>query len=53
MLFSRLIQYTSRLVWHQLEIRHANKYSVDRIKNLELTLSSFRKSKYCLKINIR
>ncbi|CAB3231778.1 unnamed protein product [Arctia plantaginis] len=40
---ARLIQYTSRLVWHQLEIRHANKYSVDRIKNLELTLSSFRK----------
>ena len=42
----RLIQYTSRLVWHQLEIRNANKYSVDRIKNLELTFSSFRKSKY-------
>ncbi|XP_022837336.1 peroxisomal membrane protein 11B [Spodoptera litura] len=40
---ARLIQYTSRLVWHQLEIRNANKYSVDRIKNLELTFSSFRK----------
>lgn len=40
---ARLIQYTSRLVWHQLEIRNANKYSIDRIKNLELTLSSFRK----------
>ncbi|KAI5633552.1 peroxisomal biogenesis factor 11 (PEX11) domain-containing protein [Phthorimaea operculella] len=40
---ARLVQYTSRLIWHQLESRHANKYSVDRIKNLELTLSSFRK----------
>uniref|UniRef100_A0A2A4JJ35 Peroxisomal membrane protein 11B n=1 Tax=Heliothis virescens TaxID=7102 RepID=A0A2A4JJ35_HELVI len=40
---ARLIQYTSRLVWHQLEIRNANKYSVDRIKNLEQTFSSFRK----------
>ncbi|XP_026743253.1 peroxisomal membrane protein 11B [Trichoplusia ni] len=40
---ARLIQYTSRIVWHQLELRHANKYSVDRIKNLELTFSSFRK----------
>ncbi|KAG6457942.1 peroxisomal membrane protein 11B [Manduca sexta] len=40
---ARLVQYTSRLVWHQLEIRNANKYSIDRIKNLELTFSSFRK----------
>ncbi|XP_049877053.1 peroxisomal membrane protein 11B [Pectinophora gossypiella] len=40
---ARLVQYTSRLIWHQLETRNANKYSVDRIKNLELTLSSFRK----------
>ncbi|CAG9795606.1 unnamed protein product [Diatraea saccharalis] len=42
---ARLFQYTSRLVWHQLETRNANKYSVDRIKTLEVTLSSFRKSK--------
>ncbi|KAI8419939.1 hypothetical protein MSG28_010801 [Choristoneura fumiferana] len=40
---ARLFQYTSRLVWHQLEARNANKYSIDRIRNLELTLSSFRK----------
>ncbi|XP_041984437.1 peroxisomal membrane protein 11B [Aricia agestis] len=40
---ARLIQYTSRLVWHQLESRHANKYSVDRIKSLENTFSTFRK----------
>ncbi|XP_028167595.1 peroxisomal membrane protein 11B [Ostrinia nubilalis] len=40
---ARLAQYTSRLIWHQLESNHANKYSVDRIKNLELTLSTFRK----------
>ncbi|XP_013196460.1 peroxisomal membrane protein 11B [Amyelois transitella] len=40
---ARLIQYTSRLVWHQLEIRNANKYSVDRIKNLESNFGSFRK----------
>lgn len=40
---ARLFQYTSRLVWHQLEARNANKYSVDRIKTLEGTLSSFRK----------
>ncbi|XP_053615049.1 peroxisomal membrane protein 11B [Plodia interpunctella] len=40
---ARLIQYTSRLVWHQLETRNANKYSVDRIKNLESNLGSFRK----------
>ncbi|XP_072942796.1 peroxisomal membrane protein 11B [Epargyreus clarus] len=40
---ARLIQYASRLVWHQLESRNANKYSVDRIKSLENTLSSFRK----------
>ncbi|KAJ0174030.1 hypothetical protein K1T71_010176 [Dendrolimus kikuchii] len=40
---ARLVQYTSRLIWHQLEIRNANKYSVDRIKNLEITFSSFRK----------
>lgn len=40
---ARLFQYTSRLVWHQLESRNANKYSIDRIKSLENTLSSFRK----------
>lgn len=40
---ARLLQYTSRLLWHQLELRNANKYSVDRIKNLEITFSSFRK----------
>ncbi|XP_050352480.1 peroxisomal membrane protein 11B [Nymphalis io] len=40
---ARLFQYTSRLVWHQLESRNANKYSVDRIKSLENALSSFRK----------
>ncbi|CAH0401379.1 unnamed protein product [Chilo suppressalis] len=40
---ARLFQYTSRLVWHQLEARNANKYSVDRIKTLEITLCSFRK----------
>ncbi|XP_013162641.1 PREDICTED: peroxisomal membrane protein 11B [Papilio xuthus] len=40
---ARLLQYTSRLVWHQLESRNANKYSVDRVKSLENTLSSFRK----------
>ncbi|CAH2042551.1 unnamed protein product, partial [Iphiclides podalirius] len=40
---ARLVQYTSRLVWHQLESRNANKYSVDRIKSLENTLSTFRK----------
>lgn len=44
----RLIQYTSRLVWHQLESRNANKYSVDRIKNLENNFGSFRKSKMCM-----
>ncbi|XP_047536115.1 peroxisomal membrane protein 11B [Vanessa atalanta] len=40
---ARLFQYTSRLVWHQLESRNANKYSVDRIKSLENALGSFRK----------
>ncbi|CAK1584709.1 unnamed protein product [Parnassius mnemosyne] len=40
---ARLVQYTSRLVWHQLETRNANKYSVDRVKSLENTLSTFRK----------
>ncbi|CAH0713214.1 unnamed protein product, partial [Brenthis ino] len=40
---ARLFQYTSRLLWHQLESRNANKYSIDRIKSLENTLSSFRK----------
>ncbi|XP_026763009.1 peroxisomal membrane protein 11B [Galleria mellonella] len=40
---ARLVQYTSRLVWHQLERRNANKYSIDRIKNLESNLGSFRK----------
>ncbi|XP_063385817.1 peroxisomal membrane protein 11B [Cydia fagiglandana] len=40
---ARLFQYTSRLIWHQLETRNANKYSIDRIRNLELALSSFRK----------
>ncbi|XP_045452434.1 peroxisomal membrane protein 11B [Melitaea cinxia] len=40
---ARLFQYTSRLVWHQLESRNANKYSIDRIKSLENALSSFRK----------
>ncbi|CAK1552976.1 unnamed protein product [Leptosia nina] len=40
---ARLIQYASRLVWHQLERRNANKYSIDRIKSLENNLSSFRK----------
>lgn len=50
--FCRLIQYTSRLVWHQLELRNANKYSVDRIKNLELTFSSFRKSKLFLQSKV-
>lgn len=40
---ARLAQYLSRLVWHQLELRKANKYTVDRVKNLESTCSSFRK----------
>ncbi|CAG5029505.1 unnamed protein product [Parnassius apollo] len=40
---ARLVQYTSRLVWHQLETRNANKYSVDRVKSLENTLGTFRK----------
>ncbi|XP_038211123.1 peroxisomal membrane protein 11B [Zerene cesonia] len=40
---ARLIQYASRLVWHQLERRNANKYSIDRIKSLESNLSTFRK----------
>ncbi|XP_059059661.1 peroxisomal membrane protein 11B [Achroia grisella] len=40
---ARLVQYTSKLVWHQLETRNANKYSIDRIKNLESNLGSFRK----------
>lgn len=42
-LSERLAQYTSRLLWHQLEIREANKFSVDRIRNLEFTLATFRK----------
>ncbi|KAM3963355.1 peroxisomal biogenesis factor 11ab [Aphomia sociella] len=40
---ARLVQYTSRLIWHQLETRNANKYSIDRIKNLETNIGSFRK----------
>ncbi|XP_045778067.1 peroxisomal membrane protein 11B [Maniola jurtina] len=40
---ARLCQYTSRLIWHQLESRNVNKYSIDRIKSLENALSSFRK----------
>ncbi|OWR40761.1 hypothetical protein KGM_214386 [Danaus plexippus plexippus] len=40
---ARLFQYTSRLLWHQLESRNANKYSIDRIKSLENAMSSFRK----------
>ncbi|VVC97017.1 unnamed protein product [Leptidea sinapis] len=40
---ARLAQYTSRLVWHQLEQRNADKYSIDRLKSLESNLSSFRK----------
>ncbi|XP_047503696.1 peroxisomal membrane protein 11B [Pieris napi] len=40
---ARLVQYASRLVWHQLEKKHANKYSIERIKGLENNLSSFRK----------
>ncbi|XP_004922413.1 peroxisomal membrane protein 11B [Bombyx mori] len=40
---ARFIQYISKLVWHQLETRNANKYSIDRIKNLENAFSSFRK----------
>ncbi|KAL4705557.1 hypothetical protein ACJJTC_006885 [Scirpophaga incertulas] len=40
---ARLFQYTSRLIWYQLEVKNANKYSIDRIKHLELALGSFRK----------
>lgn len=40
---ARLAQYVSRLIWHQLESRNVNKYSIERIRSLENSLSSFRK----------
>ncbi|XP_075216010.1 peroxisomal biogenesis factor 11ab isoform X3 [Lycorma delicatula] len=40
---ARLIQYLSRVVWHYMEQRNANKKSVEKLKQIEYTFSTFRK----------
>lgn len=39
----RLVQYSSRLIWANLENRNANKDIINKLKNLEYTLSTARK----------
>ncbi|XP_049832964.1 peroxisomal membrane protein 11B [Schistocerca gregaria] len=39
----RLLQYTSKFAWHYMQEKQRSKQSVDRLKDLEYTFSSFRK----------
>nr|XP_018906306.1 PREDICTED: peroxisomal membrane protein 11B isoform X1 [Bemisia tabaci] len=40
---ARLLQYASRAVWYFLQKRNLNQKSMDKLKNLEYHLSTFRK----------
>ncbi|KAL0279080.1 UNVERIFIED_CONTAM: hypothetical protein PYX00_000711 [Menopon gallinae] len=40
---ARLLQYMCRLMWYQIQKRKFNPYTVDKLKSLEYTLSTFRK----------
>ncbi|XP_063225311.1 peroxisomal membrane protein 11B [Bacillus rossius redtenbacheri] len=39
----RLLQYASKAAWHFLQQKEVNRRSVDKLKSLEYTFSSFRK----------
>lgn len=46
MFFSyRLAQYSSRIIWANLEKKNGNKDFISKLKNLEYTLSTARKCK--------
>lgn len=44
--FHRLVQYSSRIIWANLEKKNSNKDLISKLKNLEYTLSTARKCKH-------
>lgn len=41
----RLVQYSSRIIWANLEKKNKNKDLISKLKNLEYALSTARKCK--------
>jgi len=46
LLINRLVQYTSRLVWYNLERRGSSQSRVDKVKRLDEILGLMRRCKY-------
>ena len=48
----RLVQYLSRLAWHNLESRKNLRDTVARLKIIESSFSTFRKCKYSVRLQV-